>query len=349
MNHSDLRLKFDASSFIRLSIIIILIVWGYAILRPFIMVLTGGAVFAIALFPWYEMLTKNLTRGKGIMAFLLLLPLLGLILIPGWYLAESILQAVNVYSIKMANGEIIIPKPGNIQDWPISLQPLYHFWDSASGNLNTFYQNYKETLNEAGGWILHLLQDAGSGMLELIISIIISGFMLFYHKSFLLPAQSLIRKIGGNNYNHYIILTALTVRNVMSGVIGVAILQAFMCGVAFFIIDLPYAGLWSMVCLILAIAQIGLWPVFIISSLHAFLHLQGISAIIFPSWILIATLTEQFIKPIIMGRNLPVPMFILFIGSIGGLLAMGFTGLFLGPVVFTLLWQIITDWLNESV
>jgi len=104
-----------------------------------------------------------------------------------------------------------------------------------------------------------------------------------------------------------------------------------------------------MVCLILAIAQIGLWPVFIISSLHAFLHLQGISAIIFPSWILIATLTEQFIKPIIMGRNLPVPMFILFIGSIGGLLAMGFTGLFLGPVVFTLLWQIITDWLNESV
>ena len=138
-----------------------------------------------------------------------------------------------------------------------------------------------------------------------------------------------------------------TVRNVVKGILGVAIIQALLAGIGFLGGDVPGAGLWAFSCLFLAIVQIGIFPVVIPVTIYMFYNADTMTAGLLTGWLIVVAILDNILKPILLGRGAPVPMLVIFLGAIGGFLSMGFMGLFAGAVVLSIGFKLLQAWLRE--
>ena len=135
---------------------------------------------------------------------------------------------------------------------------------------------------------------------------------------------------------------------VSQGVIGVAALQALLAGIGLKLAGVPHAGLLAFAVLVLAILQIGsaivLFPVIIwIWATRDF-------AVALPLTIYlgIVGLADNILKPILMGRGLSTPMLVIFVGVLGGMIAHGIVGLFVGPIILAVTWELMMAWIREE-
>ena len=134
----------------------------------------------------------------------------------------------------------------------------------------------------------------------------------------------------------------------VKGILGVAIIQGFLAGAGFMVAGVPGAGVWAFLCVFLAIIQIGIAPVAIPVIIYMFYRADTLTAGLLMVWLILVMLSDNFLKPILLGRGAPVPMLVIFLGSIGGFISMGFIGLFIGAVVLSLGFKLFQAWLETD-
>ena len=144
-------------------------------------------------------------------------------------------------------------------------------------------------------------------------------------------------------------LSISTVKSVVTGILGIAVMQAILSGLGFIVMDIPVAGLLALVCLILAIVQIDILLVLIPISIYTFYVSETWIAVLFLIWNLVVGLSNNVLKPILLAKGVDVPMPIIFIGAIGGMMLSGIIGLFVGAVVMVLGYTLFSDWLKQPV
>jgi predicted PurR-regulated permease PerM len=108
------------------------------------------------------------------------------------------------------------------------------------------------------------------------------------------------------------------------------------------------ASLIAFAVLILGIIQIGPSIVLIPVIIWSWTEMETTSAVLFTAYMIPVNLLDNFLRPIVMGRGLKTPMLVILIGVIGGTLAYGITGLFLGPIVLAVIWELLVSWIRES-
>jgi predicted PurR-regulated permease PerM len=140
-------------------------------------------------------------------------------------------------------------------------------------------------------------------------------------------------------------LAGATVRNVSRGIIGISLLQSFLAGAGFLIAGIPAAGLLAFVSLVLAIVQIGPAVVFLPIIIWSWTSMSTVNALMFTAYMIPVGLLDNLLKPVLMARGLATPMPVIVIGVIGGTIAYGIIGLFFGPIVLSVAWELITAWL----
>jgi len=207
---------------------------------------------------------------------------------------------------------------------------------------------YSDQIKEYGAIILIAFASVSKGIVSFIISIIIAGVLLVYSDSSADVSQKIFRKLVGSNSDHFAEISVVTIRNVVKGILGVAFIQATMASLGFFIAGVPFAGLWTILCLILAIVQIGVGPIVIPVIIYMFSVSDTTTAVILAIWLGITLLIDNILKPILLGRNAPAPMLVIFLGSIGGFLYNGFIGLFLGAIILTIGYKLFMTWLETD-
>ncbi len=334
---------------IRLGVLSLLLMWCFDILKPFILILIWALVIAIAIYPIYEIFVKIFRRKKTLAAVVLTVLLLSVVIIPSGLILYSLYEGLNYFQEIYNTGKPLIPPPGgNTANWPAIAKPIVDFWHLASDNLQEAILKYSDQVKEYGGWLLIELAGIGEGIIYFSFSIIIAGFLLVYSNSSFVVSQKIFRKLAGKNGDNFASITVITIRNVIKGVFGVAFIQAIMAGIGFFVAGVPFAGLWTILCLILAIVQIGLGPIVIPVAIYMFSVTETTSAVFLSIWLGIAFLSDNVLKPILMGRNAPAPMLVIFIGSIGGFIYNGFIGLFLGAIILTIGYKLFLIWLDTE-
>jgi len=132
------------------------------------------------------------------------------------------------------------------------------------------------------------------------------------------------------------------------GVIGVAALQSFLIGIGLVIAGVPGASLITLAALLLGIIQIGPTPVVIPVIIWAWFAMDTVAALLFTVYIIPVNLIDNVLRPLLMGRGLDTPIVVILIGLIGGTLSLGLTGLFLGPIVLAVIWELVVAWIRES-
>lgn len=331
---------------IQLLAIAIMLIWCFRILEPFITPLVWGSVLAITLYPLHKGLTQTLGNRNGLSATLITVLMVLIILGPAVWLLLTTVDEFKELATAYRSGELHIPKPNeSVKTWPIIGNSIYQYWTEASENIKTLVTTHTEEVKVVLVRLFDLLKNTTAGMVMFFLSLIISGFLLGYAKPAGDFARSLLIRIAGKAGESMAESAELTVRNVAKGVLGVAIIQSLLAGIGFVLAGIPLAGLWIIVCLILAIIQLGLLPVTAGVIIYIWGHADTLTATLLTIWMIFVGVIDNILKPILLGKGAPAPMLIVFLGAIGGFIMSGFIGLFTGAIVLTLGYTLIRGWL----
>ncbi len=331
---------------IQLLALALLMVWCFRIVEPFITPLVWGSVLAIALYPLQRRLSNKLRNRNVLSAIIITILLILIILGPAvWLLLATVDEFKELGEAYRTGALHIPPPPENVKDWPVVGKTIYGYWIDASKNLTALIGEHAEEVKSVLFQLFGLLKNTAAGLVMFFLSIIIGGFLL----AFAIPAgqfaQNLLVRIVGKAGETMTETAELTVRNVAKGVLGVAVIQSLLAGIGFVLAGIPLAGLWILVCLVLAIIQVGLLPVSVGVIIYIWGHGDTLTASLLTAWMIFVGVIDNVLKPILLGKGAPAPMIIVFLGAIGGFIMSGFIGLFTGAIILTLGYKLITGWL----
>jgi predicted PurR-regulated permease PerM len=327
----------------------LLLAWCFLIIEPFITPLVWALVLAATLYPAHVYLKGKLGNRNGLSAAIITILMLMLIIGPAVWLLLATVGEFRELGAAYRSGELLIPPPGeNVKSWPLIGSKLSEYWMEASTNLTAFIASHSDQVKSLVLTLLDLLKTTGKGILVFTLSIVISGFLLFYSEPAGRFVQLLLMRIAGKIGESMVYTAGLTIRNVAKGIIGVAVIQAILAGIGMVLAGIPFAGVWILLCLLLAVMQIGLFPVSIGVIIYVWGHSDTTTAILLTIWMVFLGLIDNFLKPILMGKGAPVPMMVVFMGTIGGFIFSGFTGMFTGAIVLSLGYQLMTSWVSAT-
>jgi predicted PurR-regulated permease PerM len=334
---------------IKISALALLIGWCFLILKPFISPVVWGIIIAVSVYPLYSRLTTKLGNRPKLAAATMTIVALLIIILPSIKLAGSMLNGVKNLNEELQSGSIQIPLlPAGVVDWPIIGPSVDKVWREASVNLMSTLDNYQPQLKSFGNWLLNTSLKTGVGLLLFALSIIIAGILLVNAEGGGRVARDLFVRLAGKRGAEFAEDAKVTVRNVVKGILGVAIIQALLAGIGFAVAGVPAAGLWAFLCLLLAIVQIGIAPIAIPIIIFMFYKANTFTAAILTVWLVLVMLSDNVLKPILLGRGAPVPMPVIFLGAIGGFMSMGFLGLFIGALILSVGYKLFETWLTAG-
>jgi predicted PurR-regulated permease PerM len=331
---------------IQLLALALLLVWCFKILEPFITPLVWGSVIAITLYPLHRGLSSKLRGRNALSATIITILVILLILGPAvWLLLATVNEFKDLGEAYRTGALQIPPPPETVKDWPVVGKTIFKYWTDASKNLTALISQHTDQVKSVLLQLFGLLKNTAAGLVMFFLSIVIGGFLLAFAKPAGDFAQSLLVKIVGKAGESMTEHAEITVRNVAKGVLGVAIIQSLLAGIGFVLAGIPLAGLWILVCLILAIVQLGLLPVSAGVIIYIWGHGDTLTASLLTGWMIFVGVIDNVLKPILLGKGAPAPMLVVFLGAIGGFIMSGFIGLFTGAIVLTLGYKLITGWL----
>jgi predicted PurR-regulated permease PerM len=334
---------------IRLLILLLIIVWCLMILYPFLSILLWSLILAMAMTPLHRSLVK-LMRGKPRIASLIIVLLfLAIIIVPSWFFLDSLIKEVKDIKASFHGSGLTIPPPSEkVKSWPIIGDPVYDVWQSASENLQGTVMKYKDQLAKIGGKLAKGVLSTAGGILQMLIALIIAGFLLTV-KGMGESIRKFFRKVAGpEKGEEFADVTIKTVGNVVKGVLGVALIQATLIGLGFLLAGVPYAGIWTLFVFILAVLQLPVILVVIPVAIYLFAEKELLPAILWTIYLLLAGASENIFKPLLLGKGAPVPMLVIFIGVIGGFIFSGFIGLFTGAIIMSIGYKLFVTWINTA-
>ena len=332
---------------LQLGVLAFIVGWCFRILSPFILPIIWGVIISITVYPLFAKLKTKL-GGRGKLASILItVVFLALLLVPAYFLADSLIDGVRELKAMIEEGRSPIPPPGDrAKALPAFAQPFVSVWQETSENLQASIGKHREGFKKAGVVVLSFITKTGTGILSFMVSIIIAGVLLAYAKEGGHTVKTISMKLAGKKGEELAAISEATIRSVVKGILGVAIIQTLLSGIGFVVAGVPAAGLWTLFCLMFAIIQVGVGPVMIPMIIYVFNTSDLTTGILFLIWGVFTLVSDNILKPILLGRGAPVPLLVVFLGAIGGFIAIGFLGLFLGAVILSLGYKLYESWLE---
>ena len=337
-------------TFIQISLLVLLVLWCFNIVKPFLLPLLWAAIFTVALHPLFMKLQAVLGGREKLTATLITLVSLAILITPTFLLSSSLIEGSITLSKQIeAETMTIPPPPEHVKEWPLLGKPVYRTWSLASNNLGDTLKNFKPELEAAGRKLLSITAGVSAGILMFFLAIIVAGVLMVYARSARKALDSIANRLtGGNTGGEIVDMAGATIRSVAQGVLGVALIQSILAGIGFMLIGVPYAGLWALLVLLLAIVQL---PTVLIMGpiiVYVFTVTDTVPAVTFTIWSLLVGVSDTFLKPLFLGRGMDIPMPVILLGAIGGMILSGIIGLFVGAVVLAVGYRLFIAWLAQS-
>lgn len=252
-------------------------------------------------------------------------------------------------SVAVEQDSLSIPMPPElVKDFPVIGDKLNASWIEGHNDPKQFFGPYEPQIKSAAQFFIGAVANLGLGILMFVFSIIIAGVFLANTTGRKAAIAKVMSRFFGDKGEELSELSNQTVQSVVRGILGIAVLQAILAGIGFLVMGIPGAAILAVICLILAIVQIDILIILIPLSIYAFSHAGMGAAIAFLIWNLIVGLMNNVLKAILLGRGVKAPMAVVFIGAIGGMLAHGIIGLFVGAVVFVLGYTLFINWVESN-
>jgi predicted PurR-regulated permease PerM len=196
--------------------------------------------------------------------------------------------------------------------------------------------------------LLGFAGNAGVGTVKFLLSVAVAGVLFPYGPQLVAAGRSFLSRIVPDQSEHFLDLAGATIRAVAQGVIGVAIIQALLAGIGFKLAVIASAGLLAFVVLLLSIVQIGGTIVILPVIIWIWTDKEFPIALLLTVFFVIVSVLDNILKPLVMGRGLTTPALVILIGVIGGTLFHGIIGLFIGPIILSVVWELTVAWIRAE-
>ena len=334
---------------IRLALIAIIAIACFRIFSPFLTAVVWGAVIAIALFPVHTKLKGWLGGRDRLAGALFIVVGLALILIPTYLLTASAVDEAGALGQALEEGTLQIPPPdAKVQSWPVIGPSLYESWQTASVDLNGTLGKLAPQLKALATRLASVVAGFGTAAVLSIFSIIIAGILMIAAAGSTQTAYDVSRRLAGTDGVKIVDLSVGTIRSVVRGVLMVAMIQGLLAAVGLYVAQVPAAGFWAILVIIVAVIQLP--PILVLGPIAIWVFSANDSSVIsvgFLIWSLFVAVSDTWLKPLLLGRGVKVPMLVILIGAIGGMLRAGVLGLFIGPVVLAIGYQLFMAWVAD--
>jgi predicted PurR-regulated permease PerM len=332
-----------------LFLLAILIALCVQLLLPFVGLLIWTIIFAVCFYPLHRRLKKSMSNRMS--AIVIGLGLSALVLVPT--AIASINAAGSIPSVVAAiqTGEKTVPPPpARLQTIPVVGEKAHAAWTEASKDMPSFVKKYRPQLAAFAKTLVGFASSLFVTVLAIVAAVIFAAITLAYSESARAFILNVLSRITGSRKegDHYMTLIGATIKSVANGVIGVAFVQALLVGIGFFAVGVPGAGLLSILAMALGVVQVPVVLVTLPAIIWAFSAKTATVAIIFTIWSIIAGLSDAVLKPMMIGHGLEVPMPVILLGVIGGVMAFGLVGLFIGAVVLAVGYVLFMDWVGRT-
>src|SRR6516165_127883 len=324
-----------------------LLVGILAVLRPFTTGILFGAILAIAAWPLRDLLLRRGLR-RGLVATLLLVLALAVVVLPLLALAPGLGERLTQGAGRLRDYFASAPQiPSWLAGLPFVGERLASLWDKvllAKGDISTVLEPYSDALREA---LVDAARALGQSVVQIILSLVVATFFWVSGDTLTARLHDILRRLGGGTADATLNVAADAVRSVAYGVVGTAVIQAVIMGVGLAVAGVPGAVLLGFVTLLLALSQIGA-PLIIVVWAGAAIWLFGQDqqgwGIFMIFWGLVVTVIDNFIKPLLIGAGVEMPLSLTILGVFGGFVAFGFLGLFIGPTLVAIGFTLLEAW-----
>jgi predicted PurR-regulated permease PerM len=319
----------------------------FRILKPFLGMLLWGLIIAIILFPVFQRLRSLLGKRNKLSSILLTVVALSILVLPSIWLVNQLVEGVRFLAGNIQAGDLSIPPPSeSVADWPLIGNWLYENWLELSDNMEKSLKGFLPQILTWGEKTLGTLANTGLGILQFAASIIIAGIFLIFFEKGSESGKQIFKKVVGKRGEEFLDISLQTIRNVATGVLGVAVIQTTLMGLGLILANVPLAAVWIVVILVMTIAQIPVLLFNIPLIIYLFAFGDPLPAVLWTLYFLVMGMIDNILKPLIMGKGSKVPMLVIFLGALGGFIAFGFIGLFLGSIVLSLAYKLYLTWVS---
>jgi predicted PurR-regulated permease PerM len=332
---------------IRLGLLLLLAAWCFLIVTPFVLPIMWGIIIAVAVFPLFAKLKSALGGSNKLAATVYTLIAVALLITPTLMISGSLVDTAQVLVDKYEQGTLTVSPPDeSVKDWPVIGEKVSDIWTQASNNLDTTVDKYRPQLKQISEKVVATATSTGVTVLIFIVSVIISGVLMANASgAYNFTVRLFSRLMNDQQGVAYTNLSRDTIRSIAQGVLGIAVIQATMGGIGMYVMDVPAWGLWTLLILGLAICQLPPLLVLGFVIVYVFSVADTTPAIIFMIYAMFVSVSDTFLKPLLLGRGVSTPMLVVLIGAIGGMILDGVIGLFVGAVVLALGYELFMAWL----
>jgi predicted PurR-regulated permease PerM len=331
--------------------IIVLVLLGgcLLVLRPFLSALLWAAVLCFSTWPIYKRLLWVVRGHRTFAAIIMSLLMIVVVLLPFVVIAAAVSD--NVRDLTAAANEWInsgVPAPppwlGKI---PLFGHGAVEHWQALAADRAKLIEESKKLIEPLSVALLVIGKVVGSGLLALALSIFIALFFFRDGESLAQNLDDVIKRVAGDRGHQLLTLAGATVRGVVYGILGTALVQAIMAGIGFLIAGVPGAGMLALLTFFLSVVPVGPPLVWIPAVLWLFHEGQTGWAVFMLIWGIGVSSVDNVVKPWLISQGSDMPFLLILFGVLGGALAFGFIGVFLGPTLLAVVYRIIAEWAVE--
>lgn len=315
-------------------------------LWPFVPALLWAAALCFSTWSVYSWCERSL-GGRRVLTATLMTLLVALVLVAPFAVIVATL-ADSAVSFLITAAEYLEEGPPAPPRWVASLpmvgESLAFYWESLAYNVPAFITELKKLVGPATDIAVVSGAVVGGSLIQLGLSVLICFFFYLHGRKMAGHVREVAERFAGPRARRLIKVVGATVQGVIYGMIGTALAQAIVAAIGFWIAGVPQPLLLGFLTFALSFVSAG---VLVWGPVAVWLFVQGevLWGVFILAWgLLLVSSIDNFIRPYLLGKTSNLPMVLGFFGFIGGILAFGFVGLFLGPTLLAVGYNLFLEW-----
>jgi predicted PurR-regulated permease PerM len=331
-----------------LSALIGVSVW---IVLPFLPSILWAATLVIATWPVLDRLERVLWRRRGLAVAAMTLGLLVLLVLPLWLAVDVVVKNAPLivrwgeYALTMD----FPPPPAWLAGLPLVGESAAEFWQNiGKAGWQDILQRAKPYAGQATSWFVSAAGSVGMMLVQLLLTIAVAVILYARGETAAAMVLRFGERLAGDRGRESVVLAAQAIRGVALGVVVTALVQSAVGGVGLAIAGVPFATVLFALMFLLCIAQLG--PTLVLLPAVIWMYASGsfTLATVLLAFSLVAVTLDNVLRPLLIRLGADLPLLLILAGVIGGLIAFGLIGIFLGPTILAVGYTLLRSWMAEG-
>src|SRR6185436_7953527 len=321
------------------------------VLYPFLPALIWATLLVVSTWPLKVAAQKRLWGRRGLAVMVMSLAQLVIVLVPLAMAVSTIVSNADnvVDKLQTLTNSSLPPPPAWLEKMPLVGPRAAAEWQAVAAlSAEELQERVAPHLHDAGRWVLAKAGTLAMFLLHLLLTAIIAPILYYHGETAAAGALAFARRLSGSEGERAVMLAAQAIKAVALGVVVTALVQSTLGGLGLFVAGVPLAAFLTAIMFVLAIAQIGAGPVLIFAVVWLYWKDTTLTATVFLIWAVLVGTIDNVLRPILIRRGADLPLILIFAGVIGGLIAFGVVGLFIGPVMLAVVYTLLIGWVTQG-